>query len=219
VTRLENFVGTHPKWKELCLDILEAAVSDICGYKSQHNWCLYKEKLNIKPPGGMGFAPHLDAPSLQVTGLAKEFVTVMVAIDDMTVRNGCLRVVKKKWNATNMLECTQASAGDDPDRGGRAGAIPLTVADSLVFEDVLCSSGEMYLFNGYVPHRSGMNTSTLSRRAVFLTYNCETEGILRDEYYASMKQMRDTFKEQSALKKSDDLAELNSLNSIPGVAR
>jgi hypothetical protein len=45
-----------------------------------------KEKLNYKPAGGAGFMPHLDFPSLSFYAppTMDDFITVMIAIDDMT---------------------------------------------------------------------------------------------------------------------------------------
>ena len=78
LTRLENFVDTHEEWKQLCHGYLRDTISAVVGQRM----VLYKEKLNLKPPGGSGFAPHLDSPSLKVA-LGEDgpqtFVTVMVA--------------------------------------------------------------------------------------------------------------------------------------------
>lgn len=78
LTRLENFVHAHEEWKQLCHGYLRDTLSAVVGQQM----VLYKEKLNLKPPGGSGFAPHLDSPSLKVA-LGEDgpqtFVTVMVA--------------------------------------------------------------------------------------------------------------------------------------------
>ena len=58
----------------------------------------YKEILNFKSTGGSGFAPHLDTPLLRLAlgeDGPRDFCTVMVTIDDITSRNGCLRVCKE----------------------------------------------------------------------------------------------------------------------------
>jgi hypothetical protein len=78
LTRLENFVDAHESWSELCHDYLPKILTATLGEKV----VLYKEKLNLKPPGGSGFAPHLDTPSLRVALGAngpQDFITVMVA--------------------------------------------------------------------------------------------------------------------------------------------
>jgi hypothetical protein len=102
---------------------------------------LYKEKLNLKPPGGSGFAPHLDTPSLRValgeTG-PQTFVTVMVAINNMTAQNGCLRIAKGRWSEDNHCSLVPPEQDGNPDAGGRAGAIPVQEADSFEFVHARC---------------------------------------------------------------------------------
>ena len=175
LTRLEHFVDAHPAWSELCHNYLRRAVSAALGMKM----VLYKEKLNLKPPGGSGFAPHLDTPSLRVAlgpDGPQEFCTVMVAIDDMNAQNGCLRVCKGEWSEDHCVETIAPEDDGNPDAGGRAGAIPLEIAEGLHFEDLVCRGGTIAVFNGWAPHRSASNTSPFPRRAVFLTYNPKDPG-------------------------------------------
>ena len=66
---------------------------------------------------------------------------------------------------------------DNPDAGGRAGGLePCAMTDNLVWESIECAAGCVYLFNGWVPHRSAANLSNVGRRAVFFTYNPAEEG-------------------------------------------
>ena len=48
LTRLENFVDAHPGWSELCHGYLRRILSAALGIEM----VLFKEKLNLKPPGG-----------------------------------------------------------------------------------------------------------------------------------------------------------------------
>jgi len=43
--------------------------------------------------------------------------------------------------------------------------------------------GDVVIFSSYVPHRSGLNRSDRRRALIYLTYNAQAEGYLRDEYY------------------------------------
>lgn len=209
LTRLENFITSHAGWQELCETggIISEIVGLVCSEEpcgvaetDNQKWCLYKEKLNLKPAGGAGFAPHFDNPSLQVTGLCNNFITVMIAIDDMTRENGCLRVVRGSWsvnNATSM--CSAADVGDDsdPDGNGRQGAMLPEAALKLKWEDLECQSGDVYIFSGWIPHRSGVNETQHARRAVFLTYNAPDDGDLRDDYYRVMRIWRAKYQSMS----------------------
>ena len=221
LTRLENFVSYHEEWKELCHGYLADCISALF----KEPMVLYKEKLNLKPPGGSGFAPHLDTPSLRVALGDKgpqTFVTVMVAIDNMTAANGCLRVSKGDWSESEHCEVVQPQKGDNPDSGGRAGAIPPNIARDLIFENVECQGGDILVFSGWAPHRSAPNASPFPRRAVFLTYNPKSEGDFHDRYYQRMNEMRLLWRERVRLGgipkvSAEEKMELDALNTIPSI--
>lgn len=218
LTRLENFVSHHDEWNTLCRGYLANCVSVLL----KEEMVLYKEKLNLKPPGGLGFAPHLDTPSLRIA-LGEEgpqtFVTVMVAIDDMTHKNGCLRVSKGFWTQDNHCELVEPEQDGNPDAGGRAGALLST--KYLDFEDITCQGGDVVIFNGWTPHRSSANLSAFPRRAVFLTYNPKKEGDYHDMYYQQMENIRNEWRARVGLEgggmSADKQTELDALNTIPTI--
>lgn len=221
LTRLENFVDTHEGWSALCHGYLANILSAVIGEKM----VLYKEKLNLKPPGGSGFAPHLDSPSLRIAlgnDGPQTFCTVMVAIDDMTLSNGCLRLTRGPWSEENHIDVIQPEENGNPDAGGRAGAIENKIADTLAFDDIICKGGTIAAFNGWAPHRSAANMSPFPRRAVFLTYNPESEGDFHSRYYERMKELRDGWRESVGLAKrqqqmEDEKFESDALATIPKV--
>jgi ectoine hydroxylase-related dioxygenase (phytanoyl-CoA dioxygenase family) len=43
--------------------------------------------------------------------------------------------------------------------------------------------GDVVFFDAYVPHGSPANTSGRSRRNIFLTFNRQSDGDMREEYY------------------------------------
>lgn len=220
LTRLEHFVDAHQGWSELCHDYLQKLVSKALGIEM----VLYKEKLNIKPAGGSGFAPHLDTPSLRIALGAdgpKNFCTVMVAIDDMTEANGCLRVCRGAWSEEQHVDTILPEEGGNPDAGGRAGAIPVELADEeLNFEPLVCKGGTIAVFNGWAPHRSAANLSLFPRRAVFLTYNPKDEGNFHKKYYEKMEEKRQRWRESVGLaerkqREEDERLEMDALATIP----
>lgn len=222
LTRLENLNG-HAGWFDLCNNYIRRCVSIVCG----EDMILYKTKLNLKPPGGSGFAPHVDTPSLVVpfgNGGPQNFVTVMIAIDDMTPKNGCLRVVKGGGAGSRVgtpCPTIPPDKNGNPDSNGRAGAIPIEIANEMKFEDISCAAGAICIFAGWVPHRSGRNASSFARRAVFLTYNPTSEGDFYDLYYQRMKQLRNDWKASltqvaSGTVKGQD-PEIEALLTIPRI--
>ena len=200
LTRIEKFLE-FGEWRLICDKAREAA-SEVLKKKKkkkeEERLAVFKEKLNYKPPGGKGFAPHLDGPSLAQTGHGGEgaFVTVMVAIDEMTEANGCLEVCEGRWTAENKVLTVQVDKDGDPDREGRPGEIPSAVADGLEWTKVVCKPSQVYMFSSLLPHRSGTNRTVLQRRAAFITL---CEGDFRDEYYDTMAEKRRRFEKPENL--------------------
>lgn len=213
LTRLENLRG-HDGWRILCDDYIARVASVLL----QRRQSLYKTKLNLKPPGGNGFAPHVDAPSLQLpfadcygsfsssnhdddddnagsssNSSFSSFITIMIAIDDMTVRNGCLRVAPRPLSAGPVTLLVPPHGSHNPDGDGRAGA--LIDGERYDYIDVVCYGGDIVAFDGWVPHRSGVNHSPLGRRAVFLTYHDHAVwgDDWHDLYYERMGQLRQNY--------------------------
>jgi len=134
---------------------------------------LFKEKLNYKLAGSGGYAPHLDSQAYTHIKDIKH-LTMMIAIDSSTLSNGCLEVVPGSHEmhvpigSDNFLE-------------------PSWIA-SQSWTPASLQAGEAVIFGSYLAHRSPANTSTLDRRALFATYNCASEGDLREAYYQDRKQ-------------------------------
>lgn len=213
LTRLENFCDSHWEWK-----MVADCIGKILSVMLDDHWTLFKEKLNLKPPGGKGFAPHLDGPSLQVAlkdGGPTDFCTVMLAIDDMTQQNGCLQICPGLWSAQGHVKVLEPS-DENPDAGGRAGAIAEEELDRLRWYNLECRAGSLVAFHGWVPHRSGFNRAAFSRRAVFFTYN--TGGDFHSAYYQSMRDIRNSWREKVGLEPhlgTDEQRELQALATVP----
>ena len=86
VSRIENISPFHPGFAELS-QALKAPVGQLLGEDA----VLFKEKVNVKMPGGDGFKPHQDSQA-GWDAYAKLFVTVLVSIDEATEENGCLKI-------------------------------------------------------------------------------------------------------------------------------
>ncbi len=144
---------------------------------------LFKEKINYKHPGGAGFAPHQDASAYR---FADRHVSCMLPVDAATVATGCLSVVSGKHD------------GFLPTDDG--GCVRADVVASLDWEFAPVEPGDLLWFDSYTPHRSGSNTATSSRRALYLTYNATSAGDHRDRYYADKRaefaQAGETFAEE-----------------------
>ena len=162
--RSENIIPFHAGFKSL---LTTGALLDTASALLGEQAVLYKEKINYKLPGGAGYAPHQDAPAYPFVA---NHVSCMVAIDDARVENGCLEVVSAMHQELLPM--------DD------VGCVRADVADAFDWCAVEVSAGQTLWFHSRTPHRSGPNTSTAARRALYPTYNALAEGDLRDDYYA-----------------------------------
>ncbi|WP_040795148.1 phytanoyl-CoA dioxygenase family protein [Nocardia higoensis] len=163
--RTENFVPFHEGMRSI---LTGGLIPDIAAELLGEEALLYKEKLNYKQPGGSGFRPHQDAtayPNVTKT------VACMVAIDDSTLENGCLEIVR--------------DAHHQPLPADETGCIAPDIADAMTWEPIPVTAGSLLWFHCWVPHRSSANTSRGTRRAIYLTYNGVSDGNLREEYYAA----------------------------------
>ena len=63
------------------------------------------------------------------------------------------------------------------------GCIREELVASFEWTPVPMWAGQTLWFHSRTPHRSGPNTSRVSRRAMYPTYNAAREGDLREAYY------------------------------------
>ncbi len=167
LARTENFTP----FSEPLFDLLRrGALPDVAGQLLGEPALLYKEKINYKLVGGAGFSPHQDKPAYP---FVDQVLSVMVAVDDATIENGCLFVVSGRHD--ELL--------DQDDRG----CITQERTDSFDWQPVELRAGATLFFHALTPHRSGPNISGADRRALYPTYNGASEGDLRDAYYAAKR--------------------------------
>jgi ectoine hydroxylase-related dioxygenase (phytanoyl-CoA dioxygenase family) len=171
--RIENFLDYHPAMNEIANGTRTLQlVSNLMGERA----AIFKEKINYKFPGGGGFKPHQDAPAF-VSFNQKYHITMMVAIDDCTLENGCLQVVRGGANTPIIL----------PQEAD--GSIKQEIAKSFSWSPIECSTGDVILFDSYLPHYSEANRSNHSRRAIFITFNKFSEGgEKREAYYQDKRE-------------------------------
>ncbi len=163
LARTEHFIACSDVLRQALVDgKIRTAAGELLGEEA----LLYKEKINYKLVGGAGFAPHQDKPAYP---FVDKVLSVMVAVDDATVENGCLHVVDRLHR--------EVLPQDD------RGCIKTEVATTLNFHPMVLAAGETLFFDALTPHKSASNTSALPRRALYPTYNAASEGDLRTAYY------------------------------------
>jgi hypothetical protein len=172
--RMENFTQYSPALDFILNgDKLPALASDLFGESS----ILYKEKVNMKLPGGAGFTPHQDVAAGWWMYGQTLHLSCLVSIDAATVENGCLEVVPAH-NRDGLLS---------DDWQEMPSSIVQEWDKQALWQSVPTAPGDVLFFDSYVPHRSAPNDTQLPRRVLYATYAKASEGDLRSRYYADKR--------------------------------
>ncbi len=147
------------------------AVSELYGERA----CLFKDKLIFKPPGACGYGLHQDYISWE--SFPESFVTVVIALDSAAAVNGATEVFPG-YHKLGLL-----GPKDGMYHELTAAQVDLSKGVTLDLEP-----GDMAIFSGYTPHRSGPNLSDQWRRLAYFSYNALSDGgDQREAHYAEFK--------------------------------
>jgi len=137
--------------------------------------CLFKDKLIFKPAGALGYQLHQDYISW--TSFPTTFLTVILAIDAAAAANGATEV----FPGYHRQGCLSA-------RDGNYHQLPADAVDVSTGVVLELEPGDIAVFSGYTPHRSGPNRSDQSRRLLYLSYNALSDGgEQREQHYAEFR--------------------------------
>lgn len=170
LVRIENVIGeaNREALDLLISDKTKEALSQLLGEAPM----LFKEKVNYKLPGCRADKLHQD----QAAGwnaYCDFFVTMCIAVDENRLDNAALTFMSSgNYERRLMTEEWQPLTEDDP---------PYQPEDEYVLLEA--DPGDVIFFDAYVPHGSPPNRSTRSRRNIFLTFNRESDGDMRAQYY------------------------------------
>jgi 2-aminoethylphosphonate dioxygenase len=141
--------------------------------------CLFKDKLIFKQPGTKGYDLHQDWISWP--GFPRSFLTVLIPIDSACERNGCTEVFPGYHQRGSL----------SPEDGQYHQLSPDAVEESKGAKLIL-DPGDIAIFTGFTPHRSGPNLSESWRRQLYLSYNASSDG--GEQRVAHYKQFREYLK-------------------------
>jgi 2-aminoethylphosphonate dioxygenase len=148
---------------------------DIVGALYGEPACLFKDKLIFKAPGMPGYNLHQDYISWN--SFPTSFLTVIVAIDAARADNG----------ATEVFPGYHRNGALSP-RDGMYHQLPDDAVDLSTGVVLDLAPGDIAIFGGYTPHRSGANRSPQWRRLLYLSYNALSDGgEQRDRHYAEFR--------------------------------
>lgn len=140
---------------ELLVDVLH----DLYGEPA----CLFKDKLIFKQPGTKGYDLHQDW--IAWPGFPRSFLTVLVPIDPADEQNGCTEVFPGYHHA-----------GPLTPEDGEYHPLPEGTVDQSKVVPLVLQPGDIAVFDGFTPHRSGPNRSSSWRRQLYLSYNALSDG-------------------------------------------
>ena len=123
----------------------------------------YDDQLFVKPPGGMEKAYHQDSPYFKIEPMA--LVSSWVALDDVTVENGCLYVVPGSHKKGAREHSEAWMVGDRQDK-----KIPDAVIDWEKEIPITLTAGSCSFHHSLLMHRSGPNKTSLRRRGLASHY-------------------------------------------------
>lgn len=170
LVRVEHVLGDHNPGIE---DLLQPpALIDGLTQLFGEPPVLFKEKVNYKIPGGRADKLHQD----QAAGWSiytDYFITMAIAVDRNTKENAALTFKSAGGHKHELItpEWQPISQADPPYEPAE---------DYSLIE---AGPGDVVLFDSYVPHGSPPNTSSQSRRNIYLTFNRQSDGDMRARYY------------------------------------
>jgi 2-aminoethylphosphonate dioxygenase len=165
LNRIENFYENNKKIKK----ILDRKLKNIIYQLLKSKVNLFKDKVNVKSPGAVGFEPHQDLTIWNHMYKIKEFITVAVTIDKSNKKNGCLEISPKSHILGKLSKLEKG--------------IPLKTIRKLKWKKIISLPGDIVIFNDKTAHRSDANFSDNSRKILFLTYNDVKYGNKINKYF------------------------------------
>ena len=150
---------------------------------------IFKDKFNLKPPGGEGFYAHYDgifyftdSENRKKRGwyeYGNSFVNVLLSLDDSNEENGTIEIAKShKNNFDELLKNTKNNGTPD---------LLSVVEKNNIFEKINLNAGDLVVFKNTCPHRSGINVSNSNRRILYYTYLSQEFGSQYENYFKDKK--------------------------------
>lgn len=186
--RFEYIHASSDYFRDMLIPLCAAEIQRQLGRKVS----LFKDKCNLKSPGGGAFTAHQDIPAYIDFG-PKLHITAAVFLDEATAENGALEMAENFMAVQgDGVEWVDTALGSYPllatyQGGTDNGRILQQLEQQLSWKAVYAKAGDIILFHSYIPHRSAVNASATTRRAFFFTFNLTEEGELYESYYQSKR--------------------------------
>ncbi len=146
---------------------------------------LFKDKFNMKPPGGEGFGAHYDGIFHFIDSnnnikngwyeYGNSFLSVLLSLDDSNQENGTLEIAKSHSdNFDELLKNTKNDGSPD---------LLESIENKTSFEKINLNAGDLLIFKNTCPHRSDKNSSKFNRRILYYTYLPNEFGNQYENYF------------------------------------
>jgi len=170
VQRIENFCPYHAAFDSLAR---RSKMSLAAEQLLKSPAVLFKEKINVKEPGGGGFELHQDQQA-GWSRYAPLFMTAAICIDPATTENGCLELSDEQGRLDHLIADEWRPINENEAKGFALRAYPM-------------QPGDVVFFDSFVPHASKPNATASRRRMLFFSYNGQAHGDQREAYHAAKR--------------------------------
>ena len=172
----DRLLAQHPEFEQYCPALLDLAPGFLpfCGQQQildavqqliGPDIALWNSSFFAKPAGHGKRTPwHQDGEYWPIVPLAT--CTVWLAIDDSTVENGCLRVIRGSHTERRLRAHNQLAAGDEV----LTQELDASEYDPSKAVDLELKSGQFSLHDVYLLHGSEPNRSPRSRRGMTMRF-------------------------------------------------
>ena len=180
--RIRRYEQFYNKTREL--KNLNKEITKILKNLFKTDFVIFKDKLNLKPPGGEGFSAHYDGifyfkiKNNKFKGwyeYASEFYNVLIPFDNCNKLNGTIQIAnedKKKF----------ADLYKNTKKDGTPNLLK-SYEKKIRFQNINLNKGDICLFSNRCAHRSNKNKSNSSRRILYYTYNKKKDGNNYKKYF------------------------------------
>lgn len=187
IRRIEKISSASPLIKHIFYsDAILGSVEDLLGEPAY----LFKDKLNMKLPGGSGFKPHVDGhfwwndanntPRKGWSDYGSMFINALISLDYATIENGCIYIAS--------LEDTFRELGTTFDQiiskvSGRGPDIQERFLANITMYPQETEPGDVIFFDWRCVHGSTENYAQNSRRILYSTFNRQSDGDHYETYF------------------------------------
>ena len=124
---------------------------------------LFSDQVFMKPPGGIEKTYHQDSAYFHIE--PADLVTCWLALDDVTIENGCLWVIPGSHREGIKDHSLAWDVGDRTDK-----TVPEEALNRSAEVPITLSAGSCSFHHSVLLHRSGPNTTTTRRRGLATHY-------------------------------------------------